>query len=151
MTTPYPCVWFDGQALQALEFYASIFPNSHIITQSGRAANGEPLIVEMNLNGQKLVALNGGQHFTLSPAFSLVIECDSQDEIDHYWYSLSDNGKESMCGWLVDAFGLSWQVVPRQLGKLLYGGSDSQNEKAVKAMLGMKKLIIDDLIKARNL
>lgn len=109
----YPCLWFDGQAREAADFYSTIFPNSKIINDSG-------MVVNFELNGQLYMGLNGGNNFRFNEAVSFVIPCKDQKEIDHYWYKLiADGGQESMCGWCKDKFGLSWQVVPSILGELM--------------------------------
>ena len=114
----YPCLWFDGQAKAAAEFYCSVFKNSKILSES-------PMVVMFELNGKKFMGLNGGPHFTFTEAVSFVVNCDSQEEIDYYWDKLiSGGGEPSMCGWLKDRFGLSWQVIPRKL--MEYQGSSDR-------------------------
>jgi predicted 3-demethylubiquinone-9 3-methyltransferase (glyoxalase superfamily) len=133
----YPCLWFDGQALPAAEFYCNIHPNSKILSSN-------PMAVVFELNGAKFMALNGGPEFHFSEATSFVITCETQEEIDHYWDKLTEGGSEGKCGWLKDKFGVSWQVVPSILGKLM-----SDPEKAPKAMyafMQMKKFDIAKLI-----
>jgi predicted 3-demethylubiquinone-9 3-methyltransferase (glyoxalase superfamily) len=120
--TIHPCLWFDGQAKEAAEFYCSIFKNSRILTDT-------PLVVKFDLNGALFMGLNGGPQFKFTEAISLVVECETQEEIDHYWKKLSEGGKEIECGWLKDKFGLSWQIVPSILGKLM-----SDPEKAPRVM-----------------
>jgi predicted 3-demethylubiquinone-9 3-methyltransferase (glyoxalase superfamily) len=133
----YPCLWFDGQARAAAEFYCSIFPNSKIINDSG-------MVVNFELNGQFFMGLNGGPHFKFNEAVSFVIPCADQTEIDHYWNKLTaDGGKEGNCGWCKDRFGLSWQVVPTILGQLM---SDPENgARVVQAFMKMKKFDIATL------
>ena len=133
----YPCLWFDGQAKAAAEFYCSIFPNSKIINDSG-------MVVNFELNGQFFMGLNGGPHFKFNEAVSFVIPCADQTEIDHYWNKLTaDGGKEGNCGWCKDRFGLSWQVVPTILGQLM---SDPKNgARVVQAFMKMKKFDIATL------
>lgn len=129
----YPCLWFNGNAKTAAEFYCSVFQNSRIISEN-------PFVVIFELNGSKFMGLNGGPEFRFNEAVSFVITCDTQDEIDHYWKCLSAGGEEGKCGWVKDKFGLSWQVVPSILGKLM-----SDPEKAPKAMyafMQMKKFEI---------
>lgn len=112
MTHPiYPCLWFDGQAKAAADYYCSIFADSQITSEN-------PIVVNFELNGSKFMALNGGPHYKFSPANSYVIECETQAEIDHYWDMLGHGGTHSKCGWLDDKFGVSWQVVPKILGNL---------------------------------
>ncbi|MFC6101654.1 VOC family protein [Olivibacter domesticus] len=133
----YPCLWFDGQAQEAAKFYCSIFPNSKITADNQMVATFE-------LDGKKFMALNGGPNFTFNEAVSFVIDCDSQEEIDHYWEKLtSEGGKEGNCGWLKDKYGVSWQVVPTILPKLLSNPEKSQ--KVLDAYLKMKKFDIKTL------
>ena len=133
----YPCLWFDGQARAAADFYCTIFPNSRIISDNG-------MVVNFELNGRFYMGLNGGNHFKFNEAVSFVIPCNDQAEIDHYWNKLTaDGGKESMCGWCKDKFGLSWQVVPVILGQLM---SDPANgQRVVQAFMKMRKFDIEAL------
>src|SRR6478735_4855638 len=108
----YPCLWFDGRSKEAADHYCSIFNNSKIISEN-------PLVVMFELNGFKFMGLNGGPQYQFTPATSFVIECETQDEIDHYWERLGEGGKFDRCGWLVDKFGVSWQIVPTVLNKLM--------------------------------
>ncbi|MFN8355797.1 MAG: VOC family protein [Spirosomataceae bacterium] len=130
----YPCLWFDGQAQAAASFYCNIFPNSSITSDN-------QMVVTFKLNGRKFIGLNAGPHFKFNEAVSFVIDCDTQDEIDYYWSRLTaDGGTEGQCGWLKDKFGVSWQVIPTVLSKLL-----SNSEKAprvMEAFLKMKKFDI---------
>jgi predicted 3-demethylubiquinone-9 3-methyltransferase (glyoxalase superfamily) len=147
-----PCLWFDNQAEEAANLYTSIFKNSKIIGISrygkeGKEIHGkEPgsvLTVDFELNGNPFVALNGGPMFKFSEAVSFQVFCDTQEEIDHYWNKLTEGGEESMCGWLKDKFGLSWQIIPSILPKLL---SDPVKAGPVtKAFLQMKKFDIKKL------
>ncbi len=133
----YPCLWFDGQAQAAAEFYCSIFVNSKII------ANNQ-FVVTFELNGQKYMGLNGGPEFKFNEAISIVVDCDTQEEIDHYWNSLTaDGGKEGNCGWLKDKFGVSWQIVPTILAQLMTKPDRVQN--VMSAYLKMKKFDIQAL------
>ena len=133
----YPCLWFDGQAREAADFYCTIFPNSKIINDSG-------MVVNFELNGQFFMGLNGGDMFQFNEAVSFVIPCKDQEEIDHYWYKLTaDGGKEQRGGWCKDKFGLSWQVVPSILGKLMSNPKNGQ--RVVKAFMQMKKFDIEAL------
>ena len=141
-----PFLWFDGNAEQAADFYCSIFPNSRRTGELRspvdlpNLAKGAPLTVSFELDGLRFTALNGGATHKFNPAISFVVSCQSQDEIDHYWQRLTaDGGAEVACGWLTDKFGLSWQIVPANIGELI------QPPKAMQAMMGMKKLIIADL------
>ena len=133
----YPCLWFDGQAKAAADFYCSLFPGSKITSES-------PMVVNWEANGIKFMGLNGGPEFKFNEAVSFVIPCDTQDEIDYYWDRLtSDGGAESMCGWCVDKFGLSWQVIPSMLGKLM--SDPEKGQKVMQAFLKMKKFDIATL------
>jgi len=140
-----PNLWFDTQAKEAAEFYVSVFPNSRITDvsyygEAGPREAGTVLTVEFELDGQPFTALNGGPQFTFDEAVSFLIDCADQAEVDHYWDRLLEAGEESQCGWLRDRFGLSWQVVPRRLVELLNDPDKDRCERAMKAMLGMKKL-----------
>lgn len=140
------CLWFDGQAEEAAHYYVSLFKNSSIgrigrYTEAGPGPAGSVIAVDFTANGQKFVALNGGPQFTFSEAISFQIYCDSQEEIDHYWTKLTENGGEpGPCGWLKDKYGVSWQVVPNGLIEMI---SDPDQEKAartMRAMMAMGKL-----------
>ena len=136
----YPCLWFDGQARAAADFYCTIFPDSKIINDSG-------MVVNFALNGQFFMGLNGGNNFKFNEAVSFVIPCKDQEEIDHYWYKLiADGGKESMCGWCKDKYGLSWQVVPNILGELM--SNPEKGQRVVQAFMKMKKFNIETLLSA---
>jgi predicted 3-demethylubiquinone-9 3-methyltransferase (glyoxalase superfamily) len=148
-----PFLWFDHQAEEAANFYVSIFPNSKIgkIARYGKAGPGPAgsvMTIEFQLDGQPFVALNGGPIYKFTEAISFVVNCETQDEVDHYWDKLSADGGEVQCGWLKDKFGLSWQVVPSVLVKLLSGPDPAGAQRAMKAMLGMKKLDIAALQRA---
>lgn len=135
----FPCLWFDGQAKAAAEYYCSVFRNSKIIEET-------PMAVTFELNGQKFMGLNGGAHFKFNEAVSFVINCDTQDEIDYYWERLKAGGQESMCGWLKDKFGVSWQVVPTIITQLL--SDPARAERITKAFMDMRKLDIEKLKQA---
>lgn len=149
-----PNLWFDHQAQEAAEFYVSVFPDSKInaishYTQAGPGEPGSVLTVDFTINGQRITAINGGPIFTFDEAISLLIECDDQDEIDHYWAALiSGGGSESQCGWCKDKYGLSWQVVPAGMEALFADPDASKAERAMRAMFGMKKLNIAELRRA---
>jgi len=154
-----PFLWFNDNAEEAVNFYTSIFKNSRIGTvarydEAGAKAAGRPMgsvmTASFQLNGQEFVALNGGPHFKFTEAISFVVSCETQEEIDHYWNKLSEGGdpKAQMCGWLKDKFGLSWQVVPGALSKLLSDKDGKKSQRVMQAMLQMKKINIDDLEKA---
>lgn len=135
--TPY--LWFDDQAQEAAEFYISVFPDSGILTRS-------PLITEFKLADQKFMALNGGPKFKFNEAISFFVLCQDQNEVDYYWNKLTrDGGEESMCSWCKDKFGLSWQIVPKQLMEYLGSPQREKANKAMQAMLKMRKIIIADL------
>jgi predicted 3-demethylubiquinone-9 3-methyltransferase (glyoxalase superfamily) len=141
-----PCLWFNGEAEQAALFYVAVFPDSAIIATS-RYGDGAPfpagtaLMVEFTLAGQRFQALNGGPGFTHSEAMSLSISARDATEVDHFWNALTaDGGSESMCGWLKDRFGVSWQVVPEGLGAILADPDRARANRAMQAMLKMKKL-----------
>ena len=135
----YTCLWFNHQAKEAAEYYCSIFKNSRIISENA-------MVVMFEVNGFKIMALNGGNQFTFNEAVSLVIECDTQDEIDHYWNAFTAEGKESMCGWCKDKYGFSWQVVPKVLSKLM--GDPQKAPRVMQAFLKMKKFDIAALTQA---
>jgi predicted 3-demethylubiquinone-9 3-methyltransferase (glyoxalase superfamily) len=146
-----PMLWYDGQAEEAAEFYVSVFPDSSIESVS-RQPDGSVLVVEFSLAGYRFTALNGGSQFSFTPAVSFVIDCETQEEVDHYWDALTEGGvpEAQQCGWLADRFGVSWQVVPRQLMEYL---GDPDREKAgrtMQAMLQMKKLEIEGLRRAHD-
>lgn len=133
------CLWMDGKAREAAEFYCSIFPQSRIVSENA-------IIVEFHLNGNEFLALNGGPRFTFNEAISLVVSCDTQEEIDHYWYKLSEGGEESMCGWLKDKYGVSWQVVPSVLGSLM--NDPEKGQRVIDRFLKMKKFVLAELLEA---
>jgi predicted 3-demethylubiquinone-9 3-methyltransferase (glyoxalase superfamily) len=134
------CLWFDGQAKAAAEFYCSVFKNSKITAET-------PMVVTFELNGAKFMGLNGGPQFTFDEAISLVVNCDSQQEIDYYWEKLTaDGGKESMCGWLKDKYGLSWQIVPSNIGELMMNPEKSQ--RVMDVVMKMKKLDMEKMTNA---
>ncbi len=135
----YPCLWFDGQAKQAAEFYCSIFKDSKITVDT-------PMVVMFEINGLKYMGLNGGPHFKFNEAFSLIVNCDTQEEIDYYWTKLTEGGQESNCGWLKDKFGLSWQIVPTILSKLMT--DPAKSARVMGAFMKMKKFDIETLVNA---
>lgn len=133
----YPCLWFDGQAQEAAAFYCEIFKNSKITADN-------QMVVTFELDGKRFMGLNGGPEFKFNEAVSFVIDCETQEEIDHYWNRLTaDGGSEGNCGWLEDRFGVSWQVVPTVLPKLLSDPNRAQN--VLKAYMKMKKFDIEAL------
>lgn len=140
-----PNLWFDTESKEAAEFYVSVFPNSQITHvsyygEAGPGMAGTVLTVDFVLDGQAYTAINGGPQFTFSEAISLMISCADQDEVDHYWATLSEGGEEGQCGWLKDRYGLSWQVVPAGLGEMLGDPDEGRAQRAMQAMLSMTKL-----------
>ncbi|MFH5877572.1 VOC family protein [Arthrobacter sp. NA-172] len=141
------CLWFDSQAEEAAQFYTSLFPHSSIgkVLRSGDAGPGpagDVVTVDFQIEGREFLALNGGPMFNFTEAVSLVVNCNSQDEVDRYWDALTAGGEESQCGWLKDKFGLSWQIVPTIFTELLSGPDPEGAQRAMAAMLQMKKLDI---------
>lgn len=142
-----PCLWFDTEAEEAARFYCSVFPNSEIreisrYTDAGPREKGLVLTVAFSLDGQPYTALNGGPEFHFSEAVSLMVRCSDQAEVDRYWAALSAGGEEGPCGWLKDRFGLSWQIVPARLEELTADPDEGRRDRAIRAMLQMKKLDI---------
>ncbi|MBV9622410.1 MAG: VOC family protein [Acidobacteria bacterium] len=140
-----PFLWFDGQAEEAANFYVSIFKNSRIETvvrygEAGPGPKGSVMIVGFQLEGQRFTALNGGPQFRFTPAISFLVNCDTQDEVDALWDRLSEGGQKQSCGWVMDKFGVSWQVVPVLLGKLMSGADLEKSNRIMKAMLQMDKI-----------
>jgi predicted 3-demethylubiquinone-9 3-methyltransferase (glyoxalase superfamily) len=150
-----PCLWFDTEAEEAANLYTSIFNNSRIVqvTRYGWAGprpEGMVMTVSFELDGQPFVALNGGPEFTFNEALSLQVNCESQDEVDEFWTKLSEGGEEGPCGWLKDRYGVSWQIVPTLLEELVRDPDPDKGQRAMKAMLGMKKLDIAELQRAAD-
>lgn len=150
-----PCLWFDTQGEEAANFYVSIFDNSSItsVTRRGETAPGEAgtvLTVGFQIDGQEILALNGGPEFTFSEAISFQVDCETQEEVDRLWNALSEGGEEGPCGWLKDRFGLSWQIVPTVLPRLLSDPDQGRADRTMTAMLGMGKLDIRALIEAAD-
>ena len=148
-----PFLWFDSNAEEAMNFYISIFKNSKALSvarygDAGPGPKGTVMVASFELNGQKFTALNGGPRFKFTEAISFVIDCQSQEEVDHYWNSLSEGGEESMCGWLKDKFGLWWQVVPDKLIELMQDKDPKKAGNVMQAMLKMRKMDIAVLQKA---
>lgn len=142
-----PFLWFDGQAEEAANFYVSVFPNSRVVNVSRYPEHspGEPgsvMTVEFELDGDPFIALNGGPEYTFTPAVSFSIECTTQEEVDRYWDRLTEGGTPVQCGWLADKYGLSWQVVPTILPKLLKDENEAKSDAVMQAMLKMVKIDI---------
>lgn len=140
-----PNLWFDTEAEQAAAFYTGIFPNSSILSVARYPENspgpaGTAMTVEFSLDGQRFVGINGGPQFTFSEAVSFQIQCATQDEVDFYWERLTDGGEEGQCGWLKDRYGLSWQVVPSGMEAVISDPDPERAQRAMQAMLGMRKL-----------
>ena len=151
MSTITPCLWFDGPAEEAVELYVSIFPGSRILDVS-RYGEGAPFpagtafVLDFELGGRSFQALNGGPHYTFSEAVSFAVHVDTQEELDRVWDALlAEGGEPSMCGWLKDRFGVSWQVVPTQLKTLMSGPDPVRSRRVMEAMLSMVKLSVPDL------
>jgi predicted 3-demethylubiquinone-9 3-methyltransferase (glyoxalase superfamily) len=152
-----PCLWFDTQAEEAAHFYCSVFDNSRVVTVSryGNAGTeihgkqpGSVMAVEFEIEGQRFAALNGGPQFTFDEAISFQIHCKDQKEVDYFWSRLSEGGKEGPCGWLKDRFGLSWQVVPTILFKMMTDKNPDKRDRVMNAFLQMKKFDIPALERA---
>jgi len=135
-----PFLWFENDAGQAVDFYVSIFKNSRRL--DALTVDGKAMTIAFELDGQKFTALNGGPAFKFNEAISLLVRCDTQEEIDYYWSKLTEGGSEVQCGWLKDKFGVSWQVVPAKMAEYV------RHPKAMQAMMGMKKLDIAALVSA---
>jgi predicted 3-demethylubiquinone-9 3-methyltransferase (glyoxalase superfamily) len=151
-----PFLWFDGKAEEAIKLYTSVFKNSRIVNisfwpEGGAFPKGQVMASTFELDGQQFYAFDAGPMFKFTEAISFFISCETQEEVDYYWEKLIENGgQESRCGWLKDKFGLSWQVVPSVLGKLLGDNDRAKAGRAMQAMLQMNKIIIADLKKAFN-
>ena len=152
-----PCLWFDSQAEEAANFYVSLFARSRIVDityygKTGAQASGRPegsvMMVTFELEGQPFKALNGGPVFKFSPATSLVVQCETQQEVDRLWEILSESGQEQQCGWVKDKYGVSWQIVPTVLGKLFGENNPQKSERVMQALLRMKKIDIGSLTQA---
>jgi predicted 3-demethylubiquinone-9 3-methyltransferase (glyoxalase superfamily) len=144
-----PFLWFNTQAEEAMQFYTSVFPNSSVVTvtrygDAGPGPKGSVMTAVFTLNGQQFIALNGGPHFTFTPAVSFMVHCETQAEIDRYWSQLAAGGKTDRCGWLTDKFGLSWQIVPAGLNQLLQRDPASAS-RVMSALMQMDKLDIATL------
>lgn len=139
-----PYLWFDNQAKEAAEFYCAIFNNSQILSASD-------LIIEFELERMRFMALNGGPRYKFNEAISFMVYCENQEEVDHFWHHfVDDGGKEDMCAWCKDKYGLSWQIVPTRFIEMMKTGTPEQVQRVTAAMLKMKKLVITDLEEAFN-
>lgn len=150
-----PFLWFNNNAEEAVNFYTSIFKNSKISTiarygDAGPGPKGSVMTVAFQLDGQEFIALNGGPTFKFTEAVSFTVNCTTQEEIDEYWEKLSAGGEEQVCGWLKDKYGLSWQITPTIMGKLMSDPDPEKSKRVMEAMLNMKKIVIDDLKKAHE-
>jgi predicted 3-demethylubiquinone-9 3-methyltransferase (glyoxalase superfamily) len=148
-----PCLWFDTEGEEAARFYTSVFPNSRIVEvahygEAGPREAGTVMTVAFELDGKPFLALNGGPGFTFNEAISLQIDCESQEEVDRYWAVLAEGGEEGPCGWLKDRFGVSWQVVPTRFEELITDPDPGVSQRAMAAMLQMRKLDIAALEEA---
>lgn len=148
-----PFLWFDGKAEEAMNFYVSVFKNSKIlgVTRYGEAGpgpKGSVMTATFQLDGEEFVALNGGPQYTFTPAISFLVDCQTQQEVDEYWERLSEGGRTDRCGWLQDKYGLSWQIVPSVLPKMLQDKDAGKASRVMKAMLQMEKIDIDTLERA---
>ena len=148
-----PFLWFDSNAEEAVNFYVSVFKNSKVLkvarySDAGPGPKGSVMTVEFELNGLEFVALNAGPTFKFTEAISFVVNCETQEEVDYYWERLSEGGEKSHCGWLKDKFGLSWQVTPTILGKLMTDNDSEKAKRVMETMLQMDKLDIEPLQRA---
>jgi predicted 3-demethylubiquinone-9 3-methyltransferase (glyoxalase superfamily) len=148
-----PFLWFDGKAEEAMNFYVSIFKNSKVLSttrygEAGPGPKGSVMSATFQLEGQEFYALNGGPHYKFTPAISLFVNCETQQEVDELWDKLSAGGEKNRCGWLQDKFGLSWQIIPTVLGKLLQDKDREKSNRVMLAMLQMDKIDIDRLQQA---
>ena len=146
-------LWFDDNAEEAVNFYCSIFNNSKVLSvtrygDEGPGPKGSVMTETFQLEGQEFIALNGGPQFKFTEAISLMVNCETQKEVDDLWEKLSDGGQKVECGWLKDKFGVSWQIIPSALGKLMGDKDPEKAQRVVQAMLKMNKIIIADLQKA---
>ena len=150
-----PFLWFNGQAEEAMNFYTSIFKNSKVLSvarygDAGPGPKGSVMTAQFEVEGHQFVALNGGPQYTFTPAVSFLVNCTTQDEVDHLWDRLSAGGQEMRCGWVTDKFGLTWQVIPTLLPELLAGRDPQKAQRVMQAMLQMKKINIAALRRAHD-
>jgi predicted 3-demethylubiquinone-9 3-methyltransferase (glyoxalase superfamily) len=144
-----PFLWFDGKAEEAMNFYVSIFKNSKVGSVTP-GPKGSVMMATFELDGQPFMALNGGPHFTFSPAISLYVSCETQQEVDELWDRLSEGGEKQRCGWLKDKYGISWQIIPSALGRLMGDRDPEKSKRVMQAMLQMSKIDIDGLQRAHS-
>ena len=150
-----PFLWFDDKAEEAMNFYVSIFKNSKVgklrrYGEAGPGPKGSVMSAQFQLEGQDFIALNGGPHFSFTPAISLFVDCKTQKEVDELWEKLSAGGEKGNCGWLKDKYGLSWQIIPSALGEMLSDPDPAISQSVMKAMMQMKKIDIEGLKRARQ-
>jgi len=150
-----PFLWFDGKAEEAMNFYVSVFKNSKVVRVSrygaaGPGPKGTVMSATFQLDGQDFFALNGGPQFTFSPAISFFVNCETQQEVDELWEKLSEGGEKGRCGWLKDKYGLSWQIIPSVLGKMLQDKDAEKAKRVMQAMLQMDKIDIERLKQAHD-
>lgn len=154
-----PCLWFDGNAEEAVNFYVSTFSNARVtdVSRFGKEASeasGQPegtvMVMNFEVEGETIMALNGGGRFQFSPAISLLVNCESQKEVDHLWDRLSDGGETMQCGWLTDRFGVTWQIVPSKLSELMSDPDPEKSKAVMHAMLQMTRLDINELQRAHD-
>ncbi|HYS57280.1 MAG TPA: VOC family protein [Burkholderiales bacterium] len=148
-----PFLWFNDKAEEAMHFYVSIFKNSKVVSISrygdaGPGPKGTVMVAAFQLDGQEFLALNGGPQFSFSPAVSFVVNCETQEEVDTFWAKLSEGGATQQCGWLQDKYGVSWQIVPTILGKLMQDKDAEKSKRVMQAMLQMTKIDIAGLQRA---
>ena len=148
-----PFLWFDHQAEEAMHFYTSIFKNSKVGSvqrygEAGPGPKGSVMSATFELEGQQFFALNGGPHFSFTPAISFFVNCETQQEVDELWEQLSAGGEPNSCGWLKDKYGVSWQIIPSALGKMLQDKDPEKSTRVMKAMLQMKKIDVEGLKRA---
>jgi predicted 3-demethylubiquinone-9 3-methyltransferase (glyoxalase superfamily) len=142
-----PFLWFDGRVEEAVTFYTSVFKNAKV-GHMRPGPKGTVMSASFTLEGQEFIALNGGPQYAFTPAVSFFVNCETQEEVDYFWNKLLEGGKEDRCGWLRDKFGLSWQIIPSALGKLMGDPDPAKSQRVMKAMLGMQKLEIAGLQRA---
>jgi len=150
-----PCLWFDGNAQEAVDFYLGVFRNARITetmrhTEASPGTAGSVLAIMFELDGEELMALNGGSEFKFTPAISLFVKCEDQAEIDQYWDKLLDGGQALSCGWITDRFGVTWQIAPRRLPSMLQDPDPVKANRTMQAMMGMVKLDVAALERAYN-